>query len=72
MEKRNQTPHMLRLLMDHFRRIVEPGAFYSLPWEFFEAIGGPGKEVKQALQNGTPDGRQAQQPLTENKSSDVT
>ena len=48
LEHRNSTPMMLRLLSDHFRKICEAGAFYSLPLRYIDAMGGD--EVAKALQ----------------------
>lgn len=49
-EYRNTMPGMLRLLADHFRKICEPGAFYSLPSEFLDAMGW--EEALSMLQSG--------------------
>lgn len=57
LEHRNSMPMMNRLLFDHFRKICEPGAFYSLPLQYVDALGGC--EASKALQEPKRSAQQA-------------
>lgn len=56
LEQRNAMPTMVRLLLDHFRKNLEAGAFYSLPREYIQEMGG--NEASQYLQPALPSSQQ--------------
>lgn len=56
LEQRNAMPTTVRLLLDHFRKNLEAGAFYSLPREYIQEMGG--NEASQYLQPALPSSQQ--------------
>ena len=46
-ERRQRMPRLALLLLQHFRATCEPGVFYSVPKQYFDAV--PVAEATQAL-----------------------